>query len=309
MKNPYTWRDLCRQSVGMPYLLWWFLKNRVLRFSSFAVALVLILSLVSLAFHVLAEAEYDAVLNLLHQYPWFVKFSWFIHGIFGFAVLIAARHEYSRWKKLRQESFFADSLDLLLDTLDKLTHDQSLSPQEKLTRFTEKMLNVARTSFREKRAMQANFARVCSDNKLRIEKTDPPNASYDPQFSPSLGEGGMGIAAKDKAIVYFPWVWTRNAIYIDFDRTKRPSPLKMSGIEIDLYVKVAPKHTVYTSILTVPVLWEEAEAYGVLNFDSTRRDAFTEIDMKIANIYGQLLGIAFKRLLSHPPQAAATPVP
>lgn len=199
--------------------------------------------------------------------------------------------------KTQARGFFVDSVDLLLDRLDTLTHDSSLSSEDKLDQFLGLTLELARTSFKEKHAVKANFAAIGEDEKLRITKVDPPatEAEYDPGFSPRIGEGGSGFAAANRGTVYFPWVWIRHAIHVAFDRGRRPARLKSKGVCLDLYIPVKREYTAYRSILSTTVAWEDSAPFGVLNFDSKKIDAFSEIDFKIANVYAQLLGLAFKR--------------
>jgi len=293
-----TFRELIRYFLGFGYLIWWFAKTRIARVTSWATSRILFAGFAVIFFDVVAHTSTQTILEAIRQNPWLARTIVVFQAAWLLAILAAANNEISSWRKRKQEVFFVDAVDLLLDKLDKLAEDGDPTAQRtELESFIAESLEVMRSTFKEKRTVQTNFARLIA-GKLCIMKVDPPDADYDPNFAPALGEGGSGYAASKKAIVYFPSIWIRHAIHIGFDRTRRPTKFASPGVMLRLYLPVAKKYEIYKSILTVPVIWEDPTPYGVLNFDSKKRDAFSELDFKIASIYGQLLGLAFKRLPS-----------
>jgi hypothetical protein len=299
--------NLLRWWVGFGYLVWWFSKVRVSRFLTYVVSVTLLFSLIILLFHVAAESQFDAVkIQLAARYKWFPHVVFLYKALWGLSLVAAARHEIHNWRTKKQQLYFVDSLDFLLSKLDDLVTRNQLPWERRLQEFTDLTLQLARASFRSRKAVRANFAKLV-DGQLSITNADPPDTQYAPGFSLRVGEGGSGYAAANLATVYFPWIWMRHAVHIGWNRAELPAVLKSKGVNLDLFVPVEGGQTMFRSVLCTAVVWEDKKCWGVLNFDSSRQDAFCELDFKVAAIFAQLLAIGFKRLTPQP--SAGTPVP
>lgn len=296
--------ELSREFLGYGYLIWWFQKNRLLRILSWTTSRVLAGGFALLFFDIVAHTWTQEIIGALRANLWISRIFPILEYLWLLAILAALYTEWNNWKQKKQEVYFVDAIDLLMDKLDKIALGpvDSRTTKDRKDAIVKETLAIARSSFKDRMAVQANFAEVI-DGRLKIQQVDPPGCEYALDFAPALGEGGSGYAAEKKAIVYLPSIWLRNAIHIAFDREKRPTEFKPPGIKRNLYTPVEKKYEVYRSILIVPVVWENPASYGVLNFDAKRRDAFSEVDFKVASIYGQLLGLAFKRLETLPKNA------
>ncbi len=236
-----------------------------------------------------------------------IKWAW------ALALLGAAYHEFVRYRERKQEVYFADSVDLLLYTLDRLVSDPAISVQQKLETFITRTVQVARSSFKQKRTVRATFSRS-EGEYLVVACVDPPEPNTVHHIL-ALGQGGSGYAAQKRAIVYFPSIWNRHGIEIEFDRSPlptKPAVPRIKAIRLSLFVpKIQERMSLlatilrrrersskFKTLLTVPVASENTAPDGVLNFDSVKRDAFSEVDFKTASVFGQILGLAFKRLRS-----------
>jgi hypothetical protein len=291
---PPTLGEMIRHCLGFAYLAWWFAKTRVMRVATHLITLTVAVGILVTLFDIVAHTSSAEVVQYLSRFHWYSRIAFTFEILWVSAIIGSLHHTIEDWRRSRQEVYFVDAVDLLLAKLDEISHSDSPLAL-KLELFTSEALVFTRASFKDKATVQANFAALGTDSKIRISKTDPPDAKYSPRLVFDLGEGGMGLAAQKKTIVYFPSIWIRHAIRVGFDRQERPTEFSSPGVNVDLYLPVENEFTVYKSILAVPVVWEDSPPYGVLNFDSKKRDAFDEFDFKMANVYGQILGVAFNR--------------
>lgn len=147
--------------------------------------------------------------------------------------------------------------------------------------FIKKLLAITVEQFRLKGAVNANLALPIPADKLKISPEYCHGQVYDLEMS--VGFGGCGRSFAEKQIVCIPWKKHGNAIVQQIN-AKNPY-----GMVENCYQPLG-KDTGFRSILSVPLL-AYGQCYGVLNLDSSKRNAFRPLDFAQAMFYASVMAL------------------
>jgi hypothetical protein len=182
------------------------------------------------------------------------------------------------WNERKQQFYFPQAAkqvaELLSHTRVDVASDDTL----------KKLLAVFAQTFAHKGGPNANIALLTSaapDAKLRITYQYPEHANYNgaPEFSvDGDGEGGAGFCCVQNCMVYIPRASLRHGILQTLAESR---PYKLVTW---VFVERGPRLG-FRSVLSVP-LTAYGTCYGVLNFDSSRANAFSRVDFEQAMFYG-----------------------
>jgi len=117
-----------------------------------------------------------------------------------------------------------------------------------------------------------------ADDKLAITDKWPAEIKFDDNFQLACGEGGAGVAWKEKELVYIPSIKHLIAIRVG----EKYTPL-------GLVYKRTDEHP-FKSILCVP-LATDSNFYGVLTISANKKGTFLVPDFEIARLAGTLLTV------------------
>ena len=225
-----------------------------------------------------------------HPEPW-TKILFF--GV----VAILLYTKFREFGERRQQASFIDTArevtHLLSRRQDGVASDQLIQKLLALFQLTFERKGWKYLGWRKKQ-VRVNAALRQADDHLHITLEHPGNqGSHGEPFR--IGEGGAGVCFENECLVYIPRKALRHALVQDIDDEPGDEPFKMRPGAF-----VPQGNRDYQSILCVPIR-AHGRCFGVLNFDSPRRNAFRRIDFEQATFYGFALAL----VLLHRGHAAA----
>jgi hypothetical protein len=252
-----------RRIFGLLYVYYWIHRTRVRRFFERSSIVILATYLIALAVEVVLETI---------GREWALYPHWSVRGTFYVVVGLALWSKVREWSEHRQEFYFIQAAKKVVEAFRRdwqgLNRDEAI--QGLLTIFVK--------NFEQKGAINANLAQPrAGDGKLVVTHIHPADAKYDGELALDPGEGGSGYCQSRGCVVYIPWIFLRHAVIQNINEN-RPYTL----IE-DLYIEDSVQN--FSCILSVPVS-TRGRQYGVLNFDSTKINAFRIIDFEQAMFFG-----------------------
>jgi hypothetical protein len=274
--------------VSYLYVVWWGIQLPVRRF---LIALPLVLASLWFLLEVVASF-WDIVLPAL---PW-----WTFSMIFILAVGALLDH-WHHFKRSRQESVLTSTLRPLfreIAALDFATGSEG-ERREALFVFVEKVFVTFSTALHSYGGGGLGINLMLPNDEEALEivvayrdllpaqlvQNQPALQAYDREFRLKKGQGGAGTAWQEECLVYIP-------------STRHQHGIKRFTDEETLYQLAdfvyKPGTPQFKSILCAPVPTRRG-VYGVVNFDSLKRDAFGEADFSIAELAASVVGMAIDR--------------
>lgn len=250
------------------YLYFWIHRARIRGYFERGSLIVLAIYVVVLGAEVLLEVR-GAEWGKAPQ--WTVKAVFWV--LIGFALFTKVRE----WNAHRQELYFIQAAQKVADLMSRSTDVGEAAKQ---------VMAIALGAFRSKKTIRATLTLKCDDGLLRVDRVEPDHSVLDWQLALKPGQGGAGYAYDGKCVVYIPRRKMGNAVVQNFDED-RPYHL----VE-DLYVPDAVEE--FKSVLSVPLLMD-GECHGVLNFDSSKNNAFRRIDFQQAMFFAFALAHLLQR--------------
>jgi GAF domain-containing protein len=251
--------------LGVFYIYLWVKRSRVRYWLERSARVVLTVSLLLL----ILEVALEIVGRHFARDPSIV-----VQGIFFLFVFVALFTKLREWSDKEQERYFIEAAGAIVRELSKdlatLTLDDGIYD----------LLAIFRKTFERRGDINVNVATHRTDGRLEVTYCYPVNINYDPALSFGPGEGGAGYCCQERCAVYIPVKSFRHAILRDIERDAT-----YDG-KLDLFVP--DEREPFRSILSVPIV-TGGECFGVLNFDSTKRNAFRRVDFEQASFYGYVM--------------------
>lgn len=197
---------------------------------------------------------------------------WLVRAAFFLVIGLALYSKVKEWSEHRQEFYFIQAAKKVVEVFSREWKDGERDEA------VNGLLTIFVKNFEQKGAVNANLALPRDgDGKLVVSNIHPASARYDAELALEPGEGGSGYCFVKGCVVYIPWTTLRHAV-IQTIAESRPYKL----VE-DQYTPDRIEN--FRSILSVPVA-SGTRRFGVLNFDSRKRNAFRIIDFEQAVFFG-----------------------
>jgi hypothetical protein len=243
-------KDMWRMVFGIVYVYLWIKRTNFRRllekyaFGFLSLSLVLLLIELGLELYGKHLARGSIALKVL----------------FGISFAIAVWGKHREWKEERDDFYFIGSARAIALALSR--------PFQSGPTTLEELLKVFHANFRGKGEVNVTLA-LQDDPKglsLRIVQRYPATSEDRPTTFPS-GSGGAGYAFKEKCLVYIPRKKLGHAVVQLLDED---DPFEMVT---RLFSPFSREDRPYRCVLSVPVMLF-GTCFGVLNFDSTKPNAF-----------------------------------
>ena len=260
-------RGLAFRAYSYLYFYWWLVRAIGRSWIERGSALILSLILASLAIEVGLEVWGS---------EWAREPHWAIRSLFWIVILVALYTKVREWSEQRQELYFIGTAQEIVATLSRPT-----VPDESI----RKVMAIALGAFRMKKAVRATLAQSF-DGGLKITLAEPFGSAIDNNLVFPRGAGGAGYAYSEKCLVYLPRVDLGHAVVLEFDERDPYSIVEDIFIPDDVQS--------FESVLCVPIC-ADGHCFGVLNFDSKKRNAFRKIDFQQAMFFAFVLADVLRR--------------